>query len=317
MKKYKFISTFRFLNITEELKEPFALIPGINIINDKNEILKILDDEFQTMAGAIESHHFTNSNHILFCEFNEKDFNFNGSSNDALMLWLMWLEILIRDSWLIKENCIVCEIAYMRMIDGKHTEWSNNALMASTSLSSGEEFKEIEFNKEELIGWESRSHKLQSYLHDKDSSMLSSFIEKRYSRIARALRFVNAARREKHPAVKISHYCSAFESLFSTDNAELSHKLSERIAFFLKNYDYDALIVYDDIKSFYNVRSKVTHGDSLQDKKIDMIPKLSQKSDKYLHYIINILLEDSKLINLFDGNKEKQDNFFKELIFKT
>lgn len=316
MKKYKFISTFRFLNITEELKEPFSLIPGINIINNKNKILKILDDEFKNMAGEIENDHFINSNHILFCEFNEEDFNLNVSSNNALMIWLIWLEILIRDSWLIKENCIVCEIAYMKMTDGKHTEWSNNALMASTSLSSGEEFKEIEFNKEELTEWEAKSHKLQSYLHDKNSSMSASFIEKKYSRLGRALRFVNAARREKHPAIKIAHHCSAFESLFSTDNAELSHKLSERIALFLKIYDYDTFIVYDDIKSFYNIRSKVTHGDSLQDKKVDMIPKLSQKSNEYLCHIINIILDDSKLIDIFDGNKEQQDNYFKELILK-
>lgn len=316
MKKYKFISTFRFLDITEELTEPFILMPGVDIINNKQEILKILDNEFKSMAGEIENNHFLNSNHILFCEFDEEDFHFNVSSNDALKFWLIWLEILIKDSWLIKDNCIVCEIAYMKMTDGNHTEWSNNTLMASTTLSSGDEFKEIKFNKVELIEWESKSHKLQSYLHKKDSSLLNSFIEKKHSRLGRALRFIIAARREKHPAIKIAHYCSAFESLFSTDNAELSHKLSERIALFLNIDDYDTFIVYDDIKSFYNIRSKVTHGDSLQDKKVDMIPKLSQKSDDYLRHIINIILNDSKLIDIFDGNKEQQDNYFKELILK-
>jgi len=316
MKKYKFISTFRFLDITEELTEPFILMPGVDIINNKQEILKILDNEFKSMAGEIENNHFLNSNHILFCELDEEDFHFNVSSNDALKFWLICLEILIKDSWLIKDNCIVCEIAYVKMTDGNHTEWSNNALMASTTLSSGDEFKEIKFNKVELIEWESKSHKLQSYLHKKDSSLLNSFIEKKHSRLGRALRFIIAARREKHPAIKIAHYCSAFESLFSTDNAELSHKLSERIALFLNIYDYDTFIVYDDIKSFYNIRSKVTHGDSLQDKKVDMIPKLSQKSDDYLRHIINNILNDSKLIDIFDGNKEQQDNYFKELILK-
>jgi len=316
MKKYKFISTYRFLNITEELKEPFTLMPGIDIINNRKGILKILNDEFQSMAGLIESQHFMNANHILFCEFNEEDFDLNVSSKDALTLWLIWLEILLKDSWLIKDNCIVCEIAYMQMTDDNHNEWTNNALMASTTLSSGEEFKEVAFNKEELIEWESKSHKLQEYLHTKESSMLNSFIEKKYSRLGRALRFVIAARREKHTAIKIAHYCSAFESLFSTDNAELSHKLSERIALFLKNYGYEALNVYDDIKSFYNIRSKVTHGDSLQDKKLNTIPKLSKKSDDYLRSIVNIILKDSQLLDIFDGNKENQDNYFKNLILR-
>jgi len=256
------------------------------------------------MAGLIESQHFINVNHILFCEFNEEDFDLNVRSKDALTLWLIWLEILLKDSWLIKDNCIVCEIAYMQMTDDNHNEWTNNALMASTTLSSGEE----------LIEWELKSHKLQEYLHTKESSMLNSFIEKKYSRLGRALRFVIAARREKHTAIKIAHYCSAFESLFSTDNAELSHKLSERIALFLKNYGYEALNVYNDIKSFYNIRSKVTHGDSLQDKKLNTIPELSKKSDDYLRDIINIILKDSQLLDIFDGNKENQNNYFKNLI---
>lgn len=314
MKKYTFISTLRYLNITEKLKEPLTLIPGVDLINDKKEISKILDDEFQNMAGLIETTYFKNSNHIIYCEFNEKDFGLNSSSNEALKLWLIWVEILIKDSWLVKDNCMICEIAYMKMQDGTHSEWSNNSLMSSTSLCTGGEYQETEFSIEELIEWESKSHKLQSYLHKKDSSILSSFIEKKYSRLGRALRFIIASRREKHAAIKIAHYCSAFESLFSTDNAELSHKLSERIALFLKSYNYDPFKVYDDVKSFYNIRSKVTHGDSLEDKKANSIPQMSQTCDKYLRFIINTILNDNKLLEIFDGNKEKQESLFKELI---
>lgn len=311
MKKFKFISTLRFLNITEKLKAPFTLMPGVDLINDQKEIAKILDDEFQNMAGVIETDHLKNANHIIFCEFEEKF----ASSNEALQIWLIWIEILIKDSWLVKDNSIVCEISYMKMSNNTHSEWSNNSLMSSTSLSSGAVFQEIDFNIEELIEWESKSHKLQTYLHKKDSSILNSFIEKKYSRLARALRFITASRREKHPAIKVAHYCSAFESLFSTDNAELSHKLSERVALFLKNYDYDPFKVYNDVKSFYSIRSKVTHGDSLQDGKVNTIPELSQLCDEYLRYIINTILSDAKLTDIFDGDKEKQENYFKELLF--
>ncbi|PHR56141.1 MAG: hypothetical protein COA44_08580 [Arcobacter sp.] len=311
MKTYKFISTLRFLNI--ELKEPFTLMPGIELISNKNEISKVLDEEFKNMAGIIETDHFINANNIIFCEFDEKDFTFK-SSHEALLIWLIWVEILIKDSWLVKENSITCDIAYMKMTDGTHVEWSNNSLMAHTSLSSGEEFIETTFSYKELLEWESKSNRLQSYLHEKDSSILKSFTEKKFSRIGRALRFIIAANREKHTAIKIAHYCSALESLFSTDNSELSHKLSERIALFLKNYGYDPFIVFDDIKSFYNIRSKVTHGDSLQSKKADTIPELSKKCDSYLRCIINEILDDSKLIDIFEGTKEIQEKYFKELI---
>ena len=314
MKKYKFISTLRFLNI--ELTEPFTLIPGVDLISDQKEISRILDDEFQSMAGEIETEHFKNSNHIIFCEFSEENLGMNCNSQQALLIWLVWVDIIIQDSWLVKDNNILCEIAYMKMTNGITSEWSNNSLMSPTSLSSGKEFTEIIFTHKELIEWESKSHKLQSYLHKKGSSRLNSFIEKKYSRLGRALRFIAAARREKNPAIKVAHYCSAFESLFSTDNSELSHKLSERIALFLKNFKYDPFIVFDDIKSFYNLRSKVTHGDSLEDKKVNAIPDLSKKCDSYLRCIINEILNDSELINIFDGSKEVQEKYFRELILK-
>lgn len=314
MKKYKFISTLRFLNIEVKLNEPFTLIPGIDLINDKKKISEILDDEFQSIAGKIETEHFKNANHIIFCEFDESMMNFP-NSNQALTTWIIWVDLLIKDAWLVKDNAISCEIAYMKMTEGIHSEWSNNSLFSPPSFSSGEKYKEIKFSYEDLVEWESQSNKLQTYLHEKNSSIYNSFINKEYSRLGRSLRFIIASRRESHPAIKIAHYCSAFESLFSTDNTELSHKLSERVALFLKNYGYDPLIVFDDIKSFYNIRSKVTHGDSLQDKRINTIPDLSIKCDDYLRFIINEILNDSKLIDIFDSKKEIQEKYFKELIF--
>lgn len=313
MKKYKFISTLRFLNIEVKLNEPFTLIPGIDLINDEKKISEILDDEFQSIAGKIETEHFKNANHIIFCEFDESMMNFP-NSNQALTTWIIWVDLLIKDAWLVKDNAISCEIAYMKMTEGIYSEWSNNSLFSPPSFSSGEKYKEIKFSYEDLVEWESQSNKLQTYLHEKNSSIYNSFINKEYSRLGRSLRFITASRKESHPAIKIAHYCSAFESLFSTDNSELSHKLSERVALFLKNYGYDPLVVYDDIKSFYNIRSKVTHGDSLQDKKIDTIPNLSIKCDDYLRFTINTILNDTKLIDIFDSKKEIQEEYFKKLI---
>ena len=136
MRKYKFISTLRFLNINKKLNKPFTLIPGIDLINDKKKISQILDDEFQNIAGQIETNHFKNANNIIFCEFDESMFNLPWNSNEALITWLIWVELLIKDAWLVKDNAISCEIAYMKMTNGIHSEWSNNSLESSASLSS-------------------------------------------------------------------------------------------------------------------------------------------------------------------------------------
>jgi hypothetical protein len=115
--------------------------------------------------------------------------------------------------------------------------------------------------------------------------------------------------------MKISHYCSALESLFSTDSIELSHKLSERIAIFLREFNYDPLTVFNDIKSFYSIRSKVTHGDSIAEKKGKLIQDISITCDKYLRNIINIIIDSPDLIQIFDGSKSDLEDYFKKKLF--
>ncbi len=315
MRKFKFITTLRFLDISEPIEGQFTLMPGIDLINDKNKISEIVDKEFYKIAGAIEAAHLINSNHIIFCETDESVFSKEDGSNLALITWLVWMDMLISDSWLIKDNAMACEVAYCKVTDGSYSEWSNNYLSNPVSISRGEQHICTTFSLDEVKEWAAQCHKLQSYLHSNNSGAFSSFTNKQYSRIGRARRFISAARKESHTAIKISHYCSAFESLFSTDNAELSHKLSERVAIFLKNFGYDPLVVFDDMKAFYGIRSKVTHGDSIQASKEKELPDLSNKCDSYLRSIFRLILDDEKLQVIFDGNKDKFEKYFKEMLF--
>lgn len=315
MRKFKLITTLRFLEVSELIDGCFTLMPGIDVINDRNRIEEILDDEFLSIAGTIEASHLLNANHILFCETDESVFSDKHGSNEALIVWLVWLDMLISDSWLIKDNAMACEVAFCKMTDGNHLEWSSNYLSNPVSVSTGEQYKVTTFNMEELAGWEAQCHRLQSYLHSNNSGAFASFINKQYSRIGRARRFISAARKEPHPAIKISHYCSAYESLFSSDNAELSHKLSERVALFLKQNGYEPMSVFDDMKSFYGIRSKVTHGDSIQESKEKELSTLSNKCDSYLRSIFSLILNDAKAQELFDEKKDKFERHFKELLF--
>lgn len=315
MRKFKFITTLRFLGTPDPIDGELTLMPGIDLINDRNKINEIVDDELKGIAGIIEAAHLANADHIIFCDASEEIFSKNHSSNEALIVWLVWLDMVISDSWLIKDNSMACEVAFCKMTDGKHMEWSSNYLSNPVSIASGEQYKTVAFATDELKEWESKSHKLQSYLHSNKSGAFASFTNKQYSRIGRARRFISAARKESHPAIKISHYCSAFESLFSTDNAELSHKLSERVALFLKQNDFDPMVVFDDMKQFYGIRSKVTHGDSIQAAREKELGNLSNRSDFYLRSIFNIILGDEGLQRIFDGNKNEFEKHFKQLLF--
>lgn len=311
MKKYTFISTLRYLSISEPIDDWITLMPGIDITNNKALISQIIDQEFKEMAGVIEYKHFLEADNIIYCELDETNFNRCEDSHQALYVWLVWLQMLLNDLWFIKDNAVICEAAFCKLSDESHSAWTRNHLANSIFTSSGSCFKNTICSIDELKEWDKKSEQIQSYLHSSKSTFLNSFTNSSFSRIGRSMRFISAATKERHPAVKLAHYCSAFESLFSTDSAELSHKLSERVALFLKDYNFNPLKVFDDMKSFYGIRSKVTHGDSLKTNKEQQLSQMSLDCDVYLRFILNSILNDKKLLSLFDGKKDNFEDYFK------
>lgn len=309
---FKFYTTLRFLKIVGDDFSDFDLLPGVTIIRDRVKIRKILNKELRENAGLIEFDHLYNANHIIFADLKDDFFPSSASSADALLSWLLWIDMLVNTSWLIKDNGILCEIAYCNKTEGKKSsEWSNNSLMSMFTFSNGVRHRSIELTIEDLSEWEKKNHKVQDYLFNNNSTVSDSFLDAKYSRYGRALSFIKSAKREYNPAMKIAHYCSALESLFSTDSSELSHKLSERVAVFLKPYGFEPLKTFDEIKSFYNIRSKVTHGDSLKSSKVNSIPEESKKLDIYLRNIMNIILESDELMKIFNGDKSEFEYYFK------
>lgn len=315
MKKYKFISTLRYLSISEPIEQWVNLLPGIDVTNNKKLISSVVDSEFMEVAGVIEYEHFINADNIIYCEIDETIFKRGENSHEALYVWLVWLEMLLNDLWFLKDNAVICEAAFCKLTDESHSSWTRNNLTNPAYFSSGISSQNIDITIEELKRWDEKSHQIQSYLCNCKSTLKDSFTNTHFSRIGRSMRFIKAATRERHPAVKLAHYCSAYESLFSTDSTELTHKLSERVAFFLKDFGFDPVEVFDDLKSFYGIRSKVTHGDSLKSNKEQLLSGMSQKCDNYLRIILNIILSDNALTKLFDGPKEPFEQFFKKKLF--
>lgn len=310
---FRFISTLRFMKVIGNDLNDFDLLPGITVVRQRDKIKKALSKELKENSGLIEYDHLNNANHILYGDFKNQVFESTNTSQQALFVWLLWLDMLVFSSWLVKDNSMHCEMAFCNKYTRKNfSEWSNNSLMTLFTTSSGVRWLDTEFSKEELIEWERKNDKINNYLDSNSSSMFDSFIDSKYSRYGRAFSFIKSARRELNPAMKIAHYCSALESLFSTDNAELSHKLSERVSIFLKDFGYDPLEVFDDIKGFYGIRSKVTHGDSLKSSKVDNLPNESSKFDSYLRKIMNEILESDELMKIFDGDKNSLELFFKK-----
>lgn len=315
MAKYKIISTLRFLNVNSSIEDEYTLMPGVHIINDKKAIENILDEEFQIVAGVLESNYLRNANHIIYCETEQSEVFGGLDSNNVLTVWLTWIEILLRDAWLLKDHSIICENAYCKVTDVNKEEWSSKSLNTPVSYSSGNKFQDVHFSLNELVDWSEKNYQIQTYLHEKKSPIYGSFVDKDFSRLGRSLRFINSARLDSHPALKIAHYCSALESLFSTDTSELTHKLSERVALFLKEFDYNAGEVFDRVKSYYGIRSTVMHGSSMKSKKAETLAQLSEDCDSLLRVIINIILNDTHIADVFEGPEIKFEKYFRTKLF--
>ena len=74
-------------------------------------------------------------------------------------------------------------------------------------------------------------------------------------------------------------YIAALETLFSKDGSELSHKVAERVAFYLGGIKNEKMYTYRKVKGAYDVRSKYIHGSKL-DKKHSTTEKLIDLSKR-------------------------------------
>ena len=233
-----------------------------------------------------------------------------------LVMILLWIAGLFDNAWLLKDHAMRCESAYLtHRSGGGRATWTSNFLHTRPSLADGTVDHAITMSLDELRTWSKKNAHVESYLHDADSGRLRFMMEKGFARSGRAMRFVKAARSAPDMAFKIAHYCSALETLLTTETADLAHKLSERTAFFLAQRGYDRLTVFRTVKKAYGIRSKLVHGDTLQPRQIEELPPVAVRLDGYLRAILNAIVEAEDLRRVFDSPGDLVEEYFTKLIF--
>jgi len=138
------------------------------------------------------------------------------------------------------------------------------------------------------------------------------------SRIERAMNFLFFARRASFMPMKIAMYIPIFESLFSSETTEISHKVAERCSFYLGGSREDKIKNYDIIKKAYDIRSKLLHGANLTEKpshnnhnKIETQIEISTEIDCLTREVLTkVIMEDSEIFLAND-----MSSFYKQLIF--
>lgn len=306
------VSTLRYLKV-DAAPGRYELMPGIDLLVGDKAKRKYLNAEFRNVAGLIEYEHFSSADHLLVGEFEDDFCGKQHSSATVVLFWLVWLDWLLQDSWLIKDNSIVCEVAFCR-VKNRTIEWSKNGLFSKAHTASGDDQADVIFTEHDLVEWNRLSNEVRKRFYSNEKAHISRSSSKEFSRFARFIHFASFSRRTPDPAMKISQNCSALESLFSTDASELSHRLSERVAFFLAASGHDAESTFERMKKCYGVRSKVTHGTHVK-LRDDEVESLSAWMLVIMRDIAMKLIEYDEVYQVLNGKNDEIDAYFRKLIF--
>jgi hypothetical protein len=120
-----------------------------------------------------------------------------------------------------------------------------------------------------------------------------------YKFLNMAINRFNYAYERKRQEDKLIDYMVAFEALFMKETQELRHRLSVRIAKFLKGKYDERKELSSKFKKIYDIRSKIVHGNTINPKNLE---KLEVESLNELISEVEEQLRVSikKIINLID-----------------
>jgi hypothetical protein len=213
---------------------------------------------------------------------------------------------------MLKDNCVNNELGFLSYQTNEVPTASSNFIAIINSTAHGKTRPETTITKSELkkVIHFFRSNVKIGNVYDLPTTQLI----KGHNRVSRAFYITQTARAQSDIALKVSNYCTALESLFATSSNELTHKLSERVAFFLEDDGPSRILTYNLMKKAYTVRSKVVHGDVIKNSFLEELKQVSQTCDELLRRSLTYLIENETLNKLFGSSNKDIDDFFINLI---
>ena len=311
MERVTYITSFRKLILTEPISGYIELIHGVNITNDPHVKAQWLTSQCRAAIGAIEAAHLEGESNLVFGEFDAADMH-GLPPEGFLLVILAWLDMLLKNAWLIKDHAMECDAAFLRVEMTEGVSWTKNFLAIRPSFSDGYTDKNIEMSVDELKKWGQTNDLVEGYL--RRIFVHAVHDGKRIRPVGQSDAIRGRRPTRARFAFKIANYCSALETLFTTESTELAHKLAERVAFFLGERGHNRRAVFATIKSAYNVRSKLVHGDTLKQNQIEGLPALSAECDVNLRTILLEIFNSEELKKIFDAHSDAIEDYFARLI---
>ncbi len=305
-----FLALLHQLQITDDLGTGDKIGEELRVTNNRNVIGELIKPAFRTIIGDMEVSSLLEGMPVVFAQEAIPD---DLTPQEYLLARLYELQSFLMSTWVIQDNAINCELGFLLFHRGQSQTATSNFVAHLYSTADGK--KEITKLTREQFRAMRGLHHAEIRIPDRPFAMPVSRLTPSHARLSRSHLFINAARGEFDVAMKIAHYCTAFETLFATTQTELSHQLSERIACYLFDTPEERLATYRKIKQAYGVRSKVVHGSTVRDNKLDELIETSQYCDQIARQIFMKLLTQADARALFDKSTEVFDEEMLKTIF--
>lgn len=317
MSETLFVASVRGLVVNEPLGRGFQIEDGLFLSNDALQLGKLIDQDLIMAMGGLE---FSTMKESCFV-YMTWSYGFEVENGPAVVkYWLDGMRLFCHALWLLRDNAVNVELGFCRAENSKGESFcSTNYIAALFSRHDGSHCEQV-FSLEDLKTARSYYLKhLAPIFLDKPREVAiprphSPAFFRGASRIARFNMFLIGARSEHQLPVRISQAMTCLEVLFSNDASELSHKLSERVAWFVGKGPEDRKEVYSLLKRAYGVRSKVVHGDALSPALIGAIETISGDIDNMLRLVFLRVVQSLETTEFFESSTQQLEDYFLNLV---
>jgi hypothetical protein len=308
--KPTFIALLHELEITEDLGHGDKINDALRITNNRTVIERLLSPGHRMMMGDMEVASLLTGAPVVIAE---ADIPPDMTPQQYLLTRLYETQGFLMTTWVLFDNAVNCELGFLLHEKASIASATSNFVAHLYSTARGEK-PVTRWTREQLR--EMRTlHREAMSMPDHPFQLPTSQLTSRHPRTSRAIFLINGARGQSDIAMKVSLYCTAFETLFSTSQAELAHQLSERLSCYLYETVDERLAHYRKVKAAYSLRSKVVHGSTLREEKLPDAVDAAEYCDMLARKVFYRLLTDKESQELFERDAQSFDEGMLSIIF--
>ncbi len=276
-----------------------------------------MSENFERLAGLIETSTLRNARGVIYAitEHQSKVLT-EDEAGRFLDRQLGLIQFFLMSLWLVKDNSVNIELGFLEHPYGNPfgSSVTSNFRAVRFCEASGA-ILDCEFTEKEVRLARDFYKLFEANAVQLGDKNMGYVVPTDFTRFDRVLYFAQAARHSGNLGLKIANYVTCFECLFCTDSAELTHKLSDRVALFLGTTPEERMEMFKAAKAAYTIRSKTVHGDTLTKKLADDAANIAMKCDNMLREIIKRVLTTPELLEIFIGPAQKLEDYLNDLIF--